>query len=376
MTPDQPHALQIRRLRTAANVFELDSVLREIVAADHVNEAVIKLLKEKIAAGYAPQDSTLTDLFLRTRDVDLHELIRQRLNKLHWECLCKLYEAEIGDPQIEEILSEKIYKSALSSTDASRSIIAKSMRLVGTTGVLDTLRSIEEELRDRSMSGAAFGGNLPMPERILVKSDVAFYRLIKEAIEDVTRRAAPPLSHPEQVLPTGSAGLISGTQEQVDFIRAAAASGENHNFEFKETFSLNVKSGSREKDPKIQHSALKTIAGFMNADGGTLLVGVSDAGEILGVDREIQLFHQGSPDKFLLNFVNELRSKIGNHVFSHLKFDLAKVDGVPVLVCQCSPGREPCFLGASHEFWVRTNPATLELKGREMVSYIETRFHS
>jgi hypothetical protein len=38
----------MRRLREAQNVFEIDSGLREIVAAKQVNETVIKVLKDKI----------------------------------------------------------------------------------------------------------------------------------------------------------------------------------------------------------------------------------------------------------------------------------------------------------------------------------------
>lgn len=376
MSLDPPNALQMRRLQEARNVFEIDSGLRKIVAAKQVDETVIKVLKDKIAAGYSPKDSLLTDLFLCTKDVDLYEIIRQRLCTLDWYYLCKLYEAQIADPQIESILSEKVYKVALNSADYSRRAITEAMKSVGTTGVLNTLKSIEEEISDRAISGAAFGGNLPIPERVMIKSDVEFYSLVKEAMAEIIRRGTPPLAQSVHLTPTSSEELVSDNQASFAIIRAAVASGESQTVEFKETFSLNVKSGSKEKDKKIQHSALKNIAGFLNSKGGVLLIGITDSGNVVGIDREIQLFHQGSKDRFLLNFVNELKSKFGQDVFVNLKYDLTEIDSVPVLVCHCSPSQQECFLGESHEFWVRVNPATLQLEGREMMNYIKTRFHS
>ena len=55
---------------------------------------------------------------------------------------------------------------------------------------------------------------------------------------------------------------------------AIVAKGESKTVEFKETFALDVKKGTKEK--YIEKSALKTIVAFLNAEGGDLLVGVND----------------------------------------------------------------------------------------------------
>ncbi|NLE73038.1 MAG: ATP-binding protein [Actinobacteria bacterium] len=41
-----------------------------------------------------------------------------------------------------------------------------------------------------------------------------------------------------------------------------------------------------ERDPRIEHSALKTIAGFLNASGGTLIIGVADDGVPVGIQED------------------------------------------------------------------------------------------
>jgi len=41
-----------------------------------------------------------------------------------------------------------------------------------------------------------------------------------------------------------------------------------------------------ERDPRIWHSALKTIAGFLSAGGGTLIIGVAADGVPVGIQED------------------------------------------------------------------------------------------
>ena len=45
---------------------------------------------------------------------------------------------------------------------------------------------------------------------------------------------------------------------------------------------------------------LKTVAAYLNSEGGVLLVGVSDEGELLGLDHD----HFPNEDRLLLHWVN------------------------------------------------------------------------
>ena len=51
---------------------------------------------------------------------------------------------------------------------------------------------------------------------------------------------------------------------------------ENLKVEFKETLSKNIH--TNKKDQNLQSSVLKNIVGFLNKNGGKLLVGVADNG--------------------------------------------------------------------------------------------------
>ena len=52
------------------------------------------------------------------------------------------------------------------------------------------------------------------------------------------------------------------------------SNGESKTLEFKETLSLDLKNQVKEKG--IELSSLKTITGFLNSDGGDLLIGIND----------------------------------------------------------------------------------------------------
>ncbi|MBA2348629.1 MAG: ATP-binding protein, partial [Solirubrobacterales bacterium] len=74
-----------------------------------------------------------------------------------------------------------------------------------------------------------------------------------------------------------------------DKILAMIKKGESKTIEFKETLSLDVR--KQTKETYIELSSLKTIAAFLNSDGGSLMVGISDDGEISGVNTEIEKLH-------------------------------------------------------------------------------------
>ena len=61
-------------------------------------------------------------------------------------------------------------------------------------------------------------------------------------------------------------------------------SGETATLEFKSTLRLNIH--TKNNDPKIENSALKTIVAFCNTKGGELLIGVSNEGSVLGLEQD------------------------------------------------------------------------------------------
>ena len=162
-----------------------------------------------------------------------------------------------------------------------------------------------------------------------------------------------------------------GQLSKADQIFAITRQGESKTIEFKQTFALDIKDNTKQN--YLEDSVIKTIAAFMNFDGGDLLIGLSDVGEVTGLRVEIEKLHRGSQDKFLLNFKNRIKSRIGEQVYPIVDYELVPVQGDLVLHVNCLPSDSEVFVD-DEDFFVRTNPATDKLTGPKLSEYLRQRF--
>ena len=156
-----------------------------------------------------------------------------------------------------------------------------------------------------------------------------------------------------------------------DKIKSLSRKDESKTLEFKQYFSLDLKTKTKEK--YIEESIMKTICGFFNTNGGTLLIGITDRGFISGIDLEIEKFHMSSNDKFLKHFKNKFKERIGEQNYPLIDYDLVSVDDKTVFNITCSRSKKEVF-DKHKNFYVRTNPATDKLEGKDLVEYIDRRF--
>lgn len=152
---------------------------------------------------------------------------------------------------------------------------------------------------------------------------------------------------------------------------------ESKHLEYKEVLRWNSQKGDYCKTK--EHLVLKNIASFLNTEGGTLLVGISD--DIHPVTEERDRFE--SIDDAKRHLENIMRRMSPNPVRRDLIEDVRydHVKGCPILRIDCGPSDEPVFLtdrrrGKEEEqrFYKRTSTASPELEGREMSAYIRNHF--
>ncbi len=182
-------------------------------------------------------------------------------------------------------------------------------------------------------------------------------------------------TRPQEKQPDGSAPdlpqdpfqALSTTQLDVQQI---IRMGEGPRIEFKSTLRWNLE--ANREDKKIEHGNLKTMVAFLNSEGGTLLIGVEDSGNILGIEHD----QFENEDKFLLHFGNLMNGKIGRDVASHVKWELKDVAGKRILRVDCLPSPTPVYLKheGSEEFYIRNGPASVQLPTSEVVEYTKKHF--
>ena len=223
--------------------------------------------------------------------------------------------------------------------------------------------------------GQLSDANIPIPKLSNQKDIIdASNRLetLQKCMEELKHNVAlSPMSTNAVLEQTESMLAAVGGLTDADRVMSLVRQGETGTCEFKESFSLDVRKGSQEK--YIETSSLKTIVAFLNTDGGTLVIGVADEGEIPGLEHEIQALHKGKKDKFLLHFKNQLKSKIGEEFYPFIKHRIAIAGSSLVLIVEVQKSAKACFLEGK-DFYVRTNPATDKLEGPKLVEYIQNHF--
>jgi hypothetical protein len=159
-------------------------------------------------------------------------------------------------------------------------------------------------------------------------------------------------------------------EKSPEFLQGLINQGESEQVEFKSTLRTNLFTKKHDRD--IELSALKTITAFLNSDGGTLLVGVSDDGTFIGIEKD----GFQNKDQFYRHFSNLLKYQIGNQYRPFIKSTLIPIHGCHILKIDCKQCTEPVFLKVDNteEFFIRTGPASVKLGGRKLLEYVNEKF--
>ncbi|MGH7594669.1 MAG: RNA-binding domain-containing protein, partial [Gemmatimonadales bacterium] len=152
--------------------------------------------------------------------------------------------------------------------------------------------------------------------------------------------------------------------------------GESKTLEFKSTLRWSIKENKKD-DAGVTHAVLKTIAAFLNTEGGDLLIGVSDNGAVVGVAAD-QL---ESDDKFMRHLAQVVRNGLGDRAGTCIDPRMQLVEGKTVCVVTCQRSPEPVYLrwtgqekSPDGDFFVRSGPGTVRLESKSAAAYVKTRF--
>ena len=148
------------------------------------------------------------------------------------------------------------------------------------------------------------------------------------------------------------------------------AQGEGEFVEFKSTLRWNLKAAK--KDKNITHAITKTIAAFLNTDGGILLVGVGDDGEVLGLEAD----RFENEDKMLLFLTDTIKTQLGTLHLDNIHFHTERIANKDMLRIDVQAGKDPCYLSKEKldHFYIRTGPSTTDLRLSQLFDYLTKRF--
>lgn len=178
---------------------------------------------------------------------------------------------------------------------------------------------------------------------------------------------------PSQIVAALESSAVASEQERLSQL---IGEGENDMREFKSTLRYNLFKKSHDK--QIELAALKTIAGFLNASGGTLLIGVDDNGAVVGIEKD----GFQNADKFQIHFWNLIRDAIGSEFSELIHTSMHVFRNGTVFSVGCKSSNRPVFLKwksgndskGEDLFFVRAGPQTECLSTRQAVEYIKGHF--
>ena len=151
---------------------------------------------------------------------------------------------------------------------------------------------------------------------------------------------------------------------------------ESKTLEFKSSLRWNLKE-DRKDDKLITHAVLKTIAAFLNTEGGDLLIGVADDGRVLGIEHD----RLGSDDKFMRHLAQAVRNGLGDRAGTCIDPRTQIVEGKTVCLVGCQRSPEPVYLRwkgleqwGDGDLYVRSGPGSVQLGDSDADEYVRTRF--
>ena len=189
--------------------------------------------------------------------------------------------------------------------------------------------------------------------------------------------------------------VVTETSEASDDLEDIISSGENHFVEFKISC---LWSQFLNRDAVLQKNITqfgtatskviisKSIAGFLNADGGTLIIGVKEIKdteeiEIVGINSEIPMLEDKTLDGYRRMLVDSIvrvymPSFVMNRIIDYIHISFRDVGGKTICVLKISKSDKRVFLKLNSEeaFMVRIDASTRQIIGEDLVEYCLNRF--
>lgn len=146
--------------------------------------------------------------------------------------------------------------------------------------------------------------------------------------------------------------------------------GEHEHLEFKASLRWDNAKGSVNKE--LEYAIARTVAGFMNTNGGVLIIGVNDKGEITGLDQDYKALKKQNDDGFLLHLTTVLHTYLGKEYMHLITARIVSLNKQNVCRVNIRPSHHPVYVSHlnQEEFFIRAGASTQPMQIREAHAYI------
>ena len=146
--------------------------------------------------------------------------------------------------------------------------------------------------------------------------------------------------------------------------------GEGAALEFKSSLRWDYQEACKNK--ALERVVAKTVAGFANAKGGVLLIGVDDDGNVLGLAPDYESLPKSNRDGFEQQIIQVIGASLGESVVAFVTVTFHEVEGKDVCQLAIEACDHPVYLteGGDSALYVRMGNLTKALPVDEAVQYV------
>ncbi|EKD63838.1 MAG: hypothetical protein ACD_51C00183G0008 [uncultured bacterium] len=154
-----------------------------------------------------------------------------------------------------------------------------------------------------------------------------------------------------------------------DDLRELISRIEDEKLEMKSTLRFDLLEGSINK--KLEYVVAKTISAFLNSEGGTLIIGVDDDGNILGLEKDMETLSKQNSDGFELHLRQVIKKYLGENYEKYLKISFPKIEDKEICLIKISKSGKPVFVNfeGNESFFVRIGNSSIPKNRQEQSEY-------
>ena len=163
-------------------------------------------------------------------------------------------------------------------------------------------------------------------------------------------------------------------KEDMEDIKSILSRAESQKVEFKSSFRYDYK--QKLANTEISSAVIKAIAGFLNTDGGTLILGVDDNGRPVGLEKDYLTLKKKSADGYEMSIIQAVSEACGADVCQNLRFSFLLLVGKEVCIVRMRSWSKPVYVELRDQsvFHIRTGNSTQGLDTKRAVEYIQSHW--
>ena len=170
-------------------------------------------------------------------------------------------------------------------------------------------------------------------------------------------------------------GVVQEGGRRASDIADLVSDGEGPTLEFKQRVRSDQRTASSDK--ALGSVVVKAAAGFMNAHGGILVIGVDDNGNPVGLDRDLATLPKPNLDGYEQFLRNLLNDAVGPDLCARISIEFPTVDGIQVCALRFPAAPRAVWVKTGNDkvLYVRSGNSTRPFDGEQAHRYITAHWH-